>query len=108
MNAYAVLFAAIILEVFGTLLLPATQTFSKPGPTIFVAISYSLSIYLLAVAVQKLPLSLVYSSWAGLGVFSVAAMSYILYKQSLTWQAIIGLFLIVIGVTLVNIYKVQS
>ena len=108
MNAYAILLAAIALEVVGTLLLPATQTFSKLVPTVLVITSYLVSIYLLAVVVQKLPLSLVYSSWAGLGVFSVAAMSYIFYKQVLTWQAILGLFLIVIGVVLVNIYKIQS
>ena len=108
MNAYFVLFAAIILEVIGTLFLPATQTFTKPVSTSVVFITYTGSIYLLAVAVEKLPLSVVYASWAGLGVFSVATMSYVLYKQSMTWQAIVGLFFIVIGVTLVNAYKIQS
>ena len=79
MSAYIILLAAIILEVIGTLTLPATQTFTKLVPTSVVFISYSGSIYLLAIAVEKLPLSLVYASWAGLGVFSVAIMSYILY-----------------------------
>ncbi len=108
MNAYLVLFTAIVLEVVGTLALPATQTFTKLVPTSLVFISYAMSIYLLAIAVEELPLSLVYASWAGLGVFAVAGMSYVLYKQSMTWQAIVGLFFIVIGVTLVNAYKVQS
>ena len=108
MSAYFILLASIILEVIGTLTLPATQTFTKLVPTSLVFISYAVSIYLLAMAVQKLPLSLVYASWAGLGVFSVAIMSYILYQESLAWQAIVGLFLIVIGVTLVNVFKIQS
>ena len=81
MSAYIILLAAIILEVIGTLTLPATQTFTKLVPTSLVFISYSGSIYLLAIAVEKLPLSLVYASWAGLGVFSVAIMSYILYQE---------------------------
>ena len=108
MNAYVILFLAIILEVIGTLFLPATQTFTKLVPTAVVFVSYTISIYLLAIAVGKLPLSLVYASWAGLGVFSVAVMSYIFYKQAMSWQAILGLFLIVVGVTLVNAYKTQS
>ena len=38
----------------------------------------------------------------------VAILSYFFYKQALNWQTIFGLFLIVIGVTIVNIYKIHS
>jgi multidrug transporter EmrE-like cation transporter len=31
-------------------------------------------------------------------------LSYFLYGQSLPWQAILGLFLIVVGVILVNLF----
>ncbi|RCL37145.1 MAG: QacE family quaternary ammonium compound efflux SMR transporter, partial [SAR86 cluster bacterium] len=34
-----------------------------------------------------------------------AILSYFLYGQALSWQAIVGLFLIVNGVILVNIYS---
>ncbi len=54
---------------------------------------------------QKLPLSIVYASWSGIGIFSIAILSYIFYKQTLNWQTAAGLFLIVIGVTIVNLYK---
>ena len=37
--------------------------------------------------------------------FTGISLSYIFYKQTLNWQTICGLFLIVIGVTIVNIYK---
>ena len=105
MKNYLVLFAAIGLEVLGTVLLPATQNFTKIFPSSVSVASYILSIYLLALLAQKLPLAVIYSSWAGLGVFSVALLSYIFYKQTLSWQTIIGLFLIITGVTIVNLYK---
>ena len=105
MKNYLVLFAAIGLEVLGTMLLPATQNFTKIFPSSVSVVSYILSIYLLALLAQKLPLAVIYSSWAGLGVFSVALLGYIFYKQTLSWQTIIGLFLIIIGVTIVNLYK---
>ena len=108
MNIYIILFAAIVLEVLGTMLLPVSQNFSKPLPSVVLLISYSLSFYMLALLSQKLPLAIIYASWAGLGVFSVALLSNIFYKQTINWQTIIGLFLIVIGVTLVNMYKGQS
>ncbi len=99
------LFTAIFFEVFGTMLLPASQNFTKILPTIVLLISYSISFYFLAIVSQKLPLSIVYASWSGAGIFTVAILSYFFYKQSLNWQTIAGLFLIVVGVTIVNIYK---
>jgi small multidrug resistance pump len=108
MKNYLLLFVAIGLEVLGTMLLPATQSFTKLLPSTVSAVSYMLSVSLLAVLAQKLPLGVIYSSWAGLGVFSVALLSYIFYKQTLNWQTIAGLFLIVLGVTIVNMFKGES
>ena len=105
MSSYLLLFAAIVFEVLGTMMLPLTQNFTKALPITMLFIAYGLSFYFLAVVCQKLPLSVVYASWAGIGVFSVAILSYFFYKQALNWQTIVGLFLIVAGVTIVNIYK---
>ena len=107
MMSYLILFTAIAFEVIGTMQLPATQNFTRPLPSTIAILGYSFSFYLLAVVSQKLPLSIVYASWAGLGVFSVAVLSYVFYKQELNWQTLLGLFLIVIGVTVVNIFKPQ-
>ena len=105
MNPYIFLFLAIIFEVMGTMLLPVSQNFTKLLPSSILLISYGISFYLLAVVTQKLPLSVVYATWSGMGVFTVALLSYIFYKQTLSRQSIVGLFLIVVGVTIVNIYK---
>jgi small multidrug resistance pump len=105
MNVYILLFIAIALEVVGTMLLPASQNFTKIVPTSVLLISYGMSFYFLAIVSQKLPLSIVYASWSGIGIFSIAILSYIFYKQTLNWQTAAGLFLIVIGVTIVNLYK---
>ena len=105
MKTYFLLFLAIILEVIGTMLLPASQNFTKVIPTTVLMTTYAFSFYFLAAVSQKLPLSVVYASWSGVGIFSIAILSYFFYKQSLNWQTTIGLFLIVLGVTIVNIYK---
>ena len=99
------LFAAIAFEVLGTMLLPISNNFTKLIPTTILMIAYGISFYLLSILSQKLPLSILYAAWSGIGVFSIALLSYFFYKQALNWQTIIGLFLIVIGVTIVNIYK---
>ena len=108
MNIYITLFAAVALEVLGTMLLPVTKSFTKMLPSIVVVLSYGISIYFLAILSQKLSLAIIYASWAGLGVFSVTFLSYIFFKQALNWQTILGLFLIVLGVIIVTLYKGQS
>ena len=52
--------------------------------------------------VNKLPIAVVYATWSGLGIFTVAILGYIFFNQTLSWQSVMGLFLIVIGVILVN------
>lgn len=107
-KTYIFLFWAIIFEVSGTMLLPVTKNFTKPLPTIALAIFYLSAFYLLTFVVNKLPISIVYATWSGLGIFTIAILGYIFYKQALNWQAIAGLFLIVVGVVLVNIYSGKS
>ena len=72
------------------------------------SIFYLSAFYLLTFVVDKLPIAIVYGTWSGLGIFTIAILGYIFFKQSLSWQAIIGMFLIVIGVTLVNIYSSKT
>ena len=108
MNLYLILFVAIAFEVFGTMLLPASQNFTKALPSIILLISYGISFYLLSILSKRLSLAIIYASWAGMGVFSIVLLSYIFYKQTLNWQSVIGLFLIVVGVTVVNVYKGQT
>ena len=104
-KTYLFLIGAIFFEVAGTILLPVTQNFTKLIPTTLLAIFYVNAFYLLTFVVNKLPIAIVYATWSGLGVFTIAILGYIFFKQTLAWQAILGLFLIVIGVVLVNIFS---
>ena len=104
-KTYLLLFGAIFFEVGGTMLLPVTHNFTKLIPTSILAICYLSAFYLLTFVVNKLPIAIVYSTWSGLGIFTIAILGYIFFKQNLSWQAILGLFLIVIGVVLVNSFS---
>ena len=99
---YIFLIAAIFCEVAGTMLLPVSQNFTKVVLTVTLSIFYLCAFYLLTFVVNKLPIAIVYATWSGLGIFTIAILGYIFFKQTLAWQAILGLFLIVVGVILVN------
>ena len=103
-KTYIFLFGAIFCEVAGTMLLPVSQNFTKLIPTVALAVFYLTAFYLLTFVVHKLPIAIVYATWSGLGIFTIAILGYIFFKQTLSWQAIFGLFLIVTGVILVNTF----
>tara|TARA_A100001388_G_scaffold256720_1_gene222035 strand:+ start:643 stop:960 length:318 start_codon:yes stop_codon:yes gene_type:complete len=103
-KTYLFLIGAIFCEVAGTMLLPVSQNFTKVIPTFLLTIFYLSAFYLLTFVVNKLPIAVVYASWSGLGIFTVALLGYFFFNQTLSWQSISGLFLIVIGVVLVNIF----
>ena len=105
MTKYLFLLGAIFCEVTGTLLLPVSQNFTKLVPTATLAVCYLSAFYFLTFAIKEIPLAVVYATWGGLGIFTISIFGYIFYKQSLSWQVVLGLFLIVIGVALVNIYS---
>ena len=106
-KTYLILIVAIFFEVGGTMLLPVSQNFTKVIPTVTLAVFYLLSFYLITFVVDKLPIAIVYATWSGLGIFTIAILGYIFFKQTLAWQAIIGLFLIVVGVILVNSFTIK-
>ena len=92
-KTYLFLVGAIFCEIAGTMLLPVSQNFTKLIPTVALSIFYLTALYLLTFVVNKLPIAVVYATWSGLGIFTIA---------------ILGLFLIVIGVILVNSYNIKS
>ena len=107
-KTYLFLAGAVFCEVAGTMLLPVSQNFTKLVPTAALAFFYLCAFYLLTFVVNKLPIAIVYATWSGLGIFTIAILGYVFFKQTLNWQTILGLFFIIIGVILVNSYNLKS
>tara|TARA_B100001093_G_scaffold493828_1_gene536440 strand:+ start:509 stop:838 length:330 start_codon:yes stop_codon:yes gene_type:complete len=105
LKTYFFLGGAIFCEVAGTMLLPISQNFTKILPTVVLGIFYISALYLLTFVVNKLPIAIVYATWSGLGIFTISILGYIFFKQNLSWQAVLGLFLIIVGVILVNSFS---
>ena len=104
LKTYLFLIGAIFCEVAGTMLLPISQNFTKLIPTALLTVFYLTAFYLLTYVVNKLPIAIVYASWSGIGIFTIAILGYIFFNQNLSWQSLLGLFLIILGVALVNLF----
>ena len=105
---YIYLLGAIICEVFGTMLLPASKNFTKPVISIVLVVAYMISFYLLTFALKEIPIAIAYSTWAGAGIFLITLLGYLFYGQSLQWQSLVGLLLIAVGVAIVNTFNNQE
>ncbi|MHC3126837.1 quaternary ammonium transporter [Brevundimonas sp. GN22] len=96
---------AIVCEVIGTSLLQASNQFTKPLPTIGMAICYGAAFYLLSLTLKAMPVGLAYAIWSGLGVVLISAIGLVAFKQRLDLPAILGLVMIVGGVIVINLFS---
>ena len=103
LGAVVLLMTAIGLEVTATALLPRAQGFTELGWSALVLCGYATSIWLLALVVRTLPVSVAYAVWAGVGTALVATAGYLFLGESMTWLKAGSLALIVIGVVGLNL-----
>lgn len=102
---YVYLLLAITAEVIATSALKAADGFTRPIPTLIVAIGYSVAFFLLSLIVQTMPLGIVYAIWSGAGIVLVAAVGAVWLKQVPDLPAVIGIGLIMAGVVIVNLFS---
>lgn len=96
---YVFLAGAICAEVVATMSLRASGGFSKPGPTLLVAIGYITAFVLLSFALQRgIPLGVAYGVWAAVGVAAVALLSVPIFGETLTVIQLSGLAMVIAGV----------
>lgn len=103
MAPYLALALAIAAEVLATSALKATETFTKPLPSLLVVVGYGMAFYFLSVAVKVIPVGVAYGIWSGMGIVLVSLMAWVLNEQSLSLLQLAGLGCIVLGVVMVNL-----
>ena len=97
------LMVAIGIEVVATALLPRAQGFTDPWWSAVVLGGYAVSIWLLAIVVRTMPVSVAYAVWSGVGSAVVAALGYFFLGESMGWVKGFSLALIVVGVVGLNL-----
>ena len=105
MQHWLYLGVAIVSEVIATSALKAAEGFTRPLPSLVVAVGYGIAFYCLSVVLRTLPVGVTYAIWSGVGVALVALVGWLVYGQSLDLAAILGLALIVAGVLVLNLFS---
>jgi small multidrug resistance pump len=96
---WTTLAGAILIEVFATLSLRASDGFRKRVWIAPVVLGYLASFYLLWLTLALgMPVGIAYGVWTACGVALVAVIARFLFREPLTWVMVLGIALIVGGV----------
>ena len=103
-GAWVLLVGAIGVEVASTAALPRTHGFRDPLWTALVLVGYALSIWLLALVIRHIPVSVTYAVWSGLGTAGIALIGVLLLGERMDLVKAAALMLIIGGVVVLNLH----
>jgi len=101
--ALGLLLAAIATEVAATSALGRTDGFRDPVWSGLVIAGYAVSVWLLALVVERLPISTTYAVWSGVGTAAVAVIGTVWLGESWGLMKVMALSMIVAGVVMLNL-----
>lgn len=102
MRAWIQLIIAIGVEIAGTSLLKLSAGFKYPLVGIVGMLLYGLAIFSFSRALSKIPLSVGYAIWAGVGTAVTGLIGIWAFGEILTGLKTLGFMAIITGVILLN------
>lgn len=97
------LIGAIASEVVGSSMMKLTAISNSKKPILGIVAGYAASFYLLSLSLLTIPLSFAYGVWAGVGTALTAFVGFLVFKEKVQIQTIIGIILLIIGLVLMRI-----
>jgi len=98
MAAWLVLLVAGLFEAVWAIGLAYTDGFTQPVASVVTLGAMAVSVYLLAQAVQSIPVGTAYAVWTGIGAVSTAILGVYLFDEPVSALRIGCILLIVVGI----------
>jgi len=98
MNAWAYLFAGIVVEVIGTMSLKLSDGFSNVFYSVLSLSCFGMALFCIARAAQFIDLSIAYAIWSGVGIILITLGSMVIFDEKMTPAKAAFMGLIIIGV----------
>lgn len=96
------LFLAIAFEVLGTSLMKLSSSTTNLKYTVIMIITYIISLAMLSQALKKIEIGVAYAIWSGLGIVAILIIGVVFFHESISWQKVFFVALIVIGAVGLN------
>ncbi|MBS0234150.1 MAG: multidrug efflux SMR transporter [Proteobacteria bacterium] len=101
--AWLLLTAAGVFEIAWAVALKLSDGFSRPLPSVIVAVSYAASIALLSWSMRSLPLGTAYTVWTGIGAIGTFLIGLIFLGEPARPDRIFAAALIIAGIALMKL-----
>ena len=102
-TAYIILIIAVILGTAANGFAKGAQGFTLIFPSILTAITIVGCMYALSLVMKSIPVGITYASFAGLCIIATTIIGMYKFNQMPDFYTVIGLFLIISGVLIVNL-----
>ncbi|SDH46256.1 MULTISPECIES: quaternary ammonium compound efflux SMR transporter SugE [Bradyrhizobium] len=96
--AWAVLFAAGLLEICWAIGLKYTEGFTRLTPSVLTLAAMAGSVLLLGLALKTLPIGTAYAVWTGIGAVGTAILGIFLFGEPASGLRLASIGLIVAGI----------
>lgn len=107
-NPWILLLGAIALEVVSTSLLNASQGMTRLAYGVPAMAGYGVCFWLLAFTMTRIPMGVVYAVWSGVGIVAIAAIGWVVFRQSFTLAQAGFMALILIGAIGLNLTTARA
>jgi small multidrug resistance pump len=104
-KTFLYLMLTVGFEVFGTACIQASRQFTVLLPSVGVFLGYGAAFWFLALALEKLPLGIVYATWSGAGIVLVTSVGYLVFGQKVDTPALLGMSLIIAGLLTMHLFS---
>ena len=94
---------AIVCEVIATSALKASDGFTRLLPSVVVVLGYVVAFYCLSLTLRSIEVGIVYAIWSGVGIVLISLVGWLLFGQTLSWAAMLGMAFITVGVIILNL-----
>ena len=101
--AWIFLLLAGLFEIVWAFLMKASEGFTRPGPTLVMALAIAGSLGLLSLSMRSLPLGTAYAIWTGIGAVGAFVVGIAVLGEPVTPMRVIGAVLIVSGLVVLKL-----
>tara|TARA_Y100000590_G_scaffold331848_1_gene377103 strand:- start:315 stop:647 length:333 start_codon:yes stop_codon:yes gene_type:complete len=101
--AYIILLVAVILGTASNSFAKSAEGFTLLIPSLITAITIVACMYTLSIVMKSIPVGITYASFAGLCIIATSVVGIIKFQQFPNMYTLVGLFLIISGVLIVNL-----
>ncbi len=103
-TGYIYLIFAIVTGIASNGFLKTTEGFTKINPTIFCVLSIIICLFCISKAMMVIPVGFTYATYGALTITAVTLFGIFKYNQTPNLYGAVGLFLIIVGVILLNTF----